>query len=229
MSVKLTWYGHATWRIDSGGQTIIVDPFVSDNPSCKVAVKDLKTVAAILVTHGHADHIADCTALAKQTGATVVANFEIAQWLTQQGVGQTIGMNIGGKADAGVCRVKMTLAHHSSQLPDGSYGGNPGGFIVWVGGKTIYFAGDTSLFSDMAMIGRVGIAAAVLPIGDLFTMGIDDSVEATKLVSPKLVFPSHYNTWPPIAQNANAWAETMRNQTSATPVVLESGGSHEIA
>ena len=228
MSIKLTWHGHATWRIDHGAETVIVDPFFTDNPACKVALASLTSVKMILVTHGHFDHIADGVALARQTGATVVSNYEISEWLAGKGVQHTVGMNLGGQTTVGTFRVKMTVAHHSSQLPDGSYGGNPGGYVVWIGGKTLYFAGDTALFGDMALVGRLGIDAAILPIGDLYTMGIDDSIEAVKLLTPKLVLPSHYNTWPPIAQDGQAWAQKINQQTSATPIVLDSGSSHTL-
>jgi L-ascorbate metabolism protein UlaG (beta-lactamase superfamily) len=179
----------------------------------------------ILVSHGHFDHVADVASIANRTGATVVANFEIAQWFSQNhGVKNTIGMNLGGGVDLPFGRVKLTLAYHSSQLPDGSYGGNPGGFLISTSGGNIYFACDTALFSDMKLVGETGVELAVLPIGDLFTMGPDDSVEAIKLIQPRRVAPAHYNTWPPIEQDAAAWAENVRSKTSAEPIVLEPGG-----
>ncbi len=120
--------------------------------------------------------------------------------------------------------VRMTIAFHSSTLPDGSPAGDPGGFVLTIGGQKIYFAGDTALFSDMRLIGAAGLDLAVLPIGDRFTMGPDDALEAVKLLNPKIVLPCHYNTWPPIAQDASAWAERVSSQTKAVPHVLEPGG-----
>lgn len=229
MAIELTWFGHATWRIRSGGKSIVVDPFVQENPACPVKLGEIGATDLILVTHGHADHIADCATLANAQGATVAAVFEIATWLqNKHRVANALGMNLGGQKDFGFCQVKMTLAHHSSELPDGSYGGNPAGFVVSVSGKKLYFAGDTALFGDMQRIGASGIEAAILPIGDLYTMGPEDSVEATKLILPRLVFPSHYNTWPPIAQDAQRWASEIRSQTQAQPVVLAPGESHTI-
>jgi L-ascorbate metabolism protein UlaG (beta-lactamase superfamily) len=132
-------------------------------------------------------------------------------------------MNLGGGVDQPFGRVKMTLAHHSSVLPDGTYGGNPAGFLLELAGTRIYFACDTALFFDMKMIGSGGLDLAVVPIGDQFTMGPADAVEATKLLNPKRVAPCHYNTWPPIAQDAQAWAQQIRMYTAADPVVLEPG------
>jgi L-ascorbate metabolism protein UlaG (beta-lactamase superfamily) len=134
-------------------------------------------------------------------------------------------MNLGGAIDLPIGNVKMTVAHHSSVLPDGTYGGNPGGFLLTLADANIYFACDTALFSDMKLIGAGGLDLAVLPIGDRFTMGPDDSIEAVKLLTPRRVAPCHYNTWPPIAQDANAWAERMRSETQAEPIVLEPGGT----
>ncbi len=158
-----------------------------------------------------------------------MAIFEIANWLADKhGVQNTVGMNIGGQTVQPFGTVKMTQAIHSSQLPDGAYGGEPAGFVLTIDGKRLYFACDTSLFSDMKMIGNGGLDSAAVPIGDLFTMGTNDSVEATKLLNPSVVFPQHYNTWPPIEQDAAAWAEMIRGQTNATPVVLQPGQSYSM-
>jgi L-ascorbate metabolism protein UlaG (beta-lactamase superfamily) len=229
MSIELTWFGHATWRVRSGGKTIVIDPFIVDNPACAATISQVGPADLILVTHGHADHCADCPAMANQNQATVVAVYEIATWLqTKHKVASAVGMNLGGQKDFGFCQVKMTVAHHSSELPDGTYGGNPAGFVLTIAGKKIYFAGDTALFSDMQLIGKLGIDAAILPIGDLFTMGPIDSVSATLWIQPTWVFPSHYNTWPPIAQDPQTWADMIRQQTKAQPIVLNSGQSHSI-
>lgn len=223
MPTELTWLGHGGWSIKAGEHTVLLDPFLNDSPTAPVKADDVEATH-ILVSHGHYDHIADVAAIANRTGATVVAIFEVAQWLSNgHGVQNTIGMNIGGGVDLPFGRVKMTQALHSSQLPDGSYGGNPGGFLLSIDGRNIYFACDTALFSDMKLIGAAGIALAILPIGDLFTMGPDDSIEAIKLIGPQRVAPAHYNTWPPIEQDAAAWADRVRSETAAEPVVIDPG------
>jgi L-ascorbate metabolism protein UlaG (beta-lactamase superfamily) len=176
------------------------------------------------VSHGHFDHVADAAKIAKRCGATVVANFEICEWLGKQGVANTQPMNVGGRIDLPFGRVKQTIAHHSSTLPDGASGGSACGYLLMIGGQEIYFACDTALFYDMKLIGAVGLDLAVLPIGDRFTMGPDDALEAVKLLEPKRVAASHYNTWPPIAQDAAAWAERVRRETKAEPIIVAPGG-----
>jgi L-ascorbate metabolism protein UlaG (beta-lactamase superfamily) len=226
--MKITWLGHATWLIESSEHQILIDPFLTGNPSASCAAKDV-TAQTILVSHGHSDHLGDAAEIANRCGAMLVSNFEIATWFAEKHhVKNTLGMNLGGQAKMPWGKVKMTVAWHSSVLPDGTNGGNPGGFVLELDGKRIYYAGDTALFSDMSLIGRGHLDVAILPIGDLFTMGPDDCVEATKYLNPKFVLPTHYNTWPPIAQDANAWAELIRSQTSSTPVVLKPGQSHTI-
>ena len=224
MSIELTWFGHGTWQISLPEHTILLDPFFDDNPSSPIKAAEVDA-DFILISHGHFDHIADAAAVANRTNATVVAIYEVAQWLTENGeVKETIGMNIGGGVQLPFGHVKMTPALHSSQLPDGSYGGEPAGFVLTLNGKRIYFACDTGLFSDMTLIGTRGIDLAVLPIGDLFTMGPDDSIEAIKLLRPKRVAPAHFNTWPPIEQDSDAWALRVKQETDSDPVVLNPGG-----
>ena len=224
MSIELTWFGHGTWQISLPEHTILLDPFFDDNPSSPIKAAEVDA-DFILISHGHFDHIADAAAVANRTNATVVAIYEVAQWLAQNGeVKETIGMNIGGGVQLPFGHVKMTPALHSSQLPDGSYGGEPAGFVLTLNGKRIYFAYDTGLFSDMTLIGTRGIDLAVLPIGDLFTMGPDDSIEAIKLLRPKRVAPAHFNTWPPIEQDSDAWALRVKQETDSDPVVLNPGG-----
>ncbi len=226
--MKLTWYGHATWLISTDQHKILLDPFLNDSPTAPIKADELE-VDFILVSHGHFDHVADVAQIANRNDAMVIAIFEIAEWFSQNhGVQNTTGMNIGGEVQLPFGRVKMTPALHSSQLPDGSYGGCPAGFVVTIEERKIYFACDTALYSDMSLIGDMGIDLAVLPIGDLFTMGPADSIAATKLIRPQQVMPSHYNTWPPIEQDAKSWAELVRENTPAKPIVLNPGESHEI-
>lgn len=227
MATTLRWLGHNTWSIDTGSQTILLDPFLNDSPTAPVKA-DAVEADFMLISHGHFDHIADAASIATRTGATVVGNFEICEWLGKKGVKSTQPMNLGGGIDLPFGRVTMTLAHHSSVMPDGVYGGNPGGFLLVLGDKKIYFACDTALFLDMKLIGAAGLDVAVVPIGDRFTMGPADAVEAIKLLAPKRVLPAHYNTWPPIEQDAKAWAARVKAETKAEPIVLEPGGSIEL-
>lgn len=233
MAVELTWLGHATWTLKAGEYSVMVDPFLTENPAATLSVDDFATdklaVDYVLLTHGHFDHVADAAEIAKRCDATLVANYEIATWFEKQGVAKTIGMNLGGALQLPFGLVKMTVAFHSSQLPDGSYGGNPGGFLVEIPNgpaeppERLYFAGDTALFSDMKLIGAGGLDVAILPIGDLFTMGIEDSLAAINFLKCKHVIPGHFNTWPPIEQDVEDWAQRVAAQTNANPIVPKVG------
>jgi L-ascorbate metabolism protein UlaG (beta-lactamase superfamily) len=224
MSTNITWLGHNAWSIETAGKSILLDPFLNDSPTSPVKAENVKA-DIILLSHGHGDHLGDTVAIAKRTGATVITNFEVGEWLKRQGVAgdKVIGMNPGGGCTQPFGHVKFTTAHHSSSMPDGSYGGVAGGFVLKLEEARLYFACDTALFLDMKLIGSGGLDLAVLPIGDLFTMGPDDSLDAINLLNPKRVAPCHYNTWPPIAQDAVEWASNVRSHTAADPVVLQPG------
>jgi len=223
VATELTWLGHGCWLIESGGARAILDPFLDDSPSAPIRSGDVE-VDYVLISHGHFDHVADAAKIALRTGATVVSNYEICEWLRGQGVEKSEPLNLGGSCELSFGRVKLTLAHHSSALPDGANGGNPGGFLLTLADGKIYFACDTALFYDMKLIGAAGIDLAVLPIGDRFTMGVDDSLEAIRLIGPRRVAPAHYDTWPPIQQDAAQWARRVQEETAAEPIVLTPGG-----
>lgn len=223
MTTELTWLGHGTWFIQSAGHKIILDPFLDDSPTAPCKAADI-SADFILVSHAHYDHTADVVSIAKRCDAMVVSCYEIASWAGAQGVKRTHGMNLGGAFTFPFGRVKQTLAFHTSSFADGSAAGAPSGFLIDFPEGKVYFACDTALFSDMQLIGAGGVALAVLPIGDNFTMGPDDALAAVKLIAPQRVAPAHYDTWPPIAQDAAAWAERVRQETAAEPIVLSPGG-----
>ena len=227
MAIKLTWYGHATFGLNIGNSQILVDPFFTGNSLAPVSA-DKVEADYILVTHGHGDHVGDTVAIAQRTGALVISCFEICNWLQTQGVTHTHAQHIGGGFQHPFGYLKLTIAHHGSALPDGSYGGNPCGLLLTAEGKKIYLAGDTGLFYSMRLIGEEGIDLATLPIGDNFTMGPDDALRAVKLIQPQVVIPSHYNTFDVVRQDPHAWAERVRDATETQPVVLKPGESYEL-
>ncbi len=224
MSVSIKWLGHSAYSLDIDGHKVLIDPFVSGNPVAKTAAKDLDA-GVILLTHAHGDHVGDSVEIAKRTGALVVCNFEMGDWYLAHGVQNVFQGNPGGTFSNDWMSAKWTIAFHSSSFPDGTYGGQPNGFVIRGGGAVLYHAGDTCLFSDMRLIGDEGLDLALIPIGDCFTMGIDDSIKAIKLLNPTVVSPMHYNTFPPIEQDAAAWAERVANETAAEAQVLEPDGT----
>ncbi len=205
-----------------------MDPFFEGNPSA-VTTADEVDADFILVSHGHGDHIGDCVPIAKRTGAQVITNYEIMNWLQNQGLDKVHGMQHGGGFNFPFGRLKLTLAFHGSMLPDGSDGGNPAGLLLtFTDGKKIYNAADTALFSDMKLIGEESLDLAFLPIGDNFTMGPEDALRAVQFLEPKKVVPIHYNTWDLIAQDADAWASSVNEKTSTVASVLKPGDWIEI-
>ncbi len=227
MTTEIKFLGHASFQIWTGSHSILIDPFVTDNPSALTTADNLDA-DAILVTHGHEDHVADVEAIARRTGAVVVANYEIVTWFQARGIENAHPMHIGGQHSFEFGTVKLTIAHHGSILPDGSNGGSPAGIILKTGDGNIYHAGDTGLFSDMQLIGDEGIQVAILPIGDNFTMGPDDSVKATGYLRPAIVIPAHFNTWPLIEQDTDEWQQQVKSRTSARPVVLSPGDTYTL-
>jgi L-ascorbate metabolism protein UlaG (beta-lactamase superfamily) len=196
----LTWLGHAAFRIDTAaGKRIYVDPFLNGNPKCPAEEQEPDRADIIAVTHGHGDHVGDTVALAKQHGSTVVAMVELAGWLGGQGIpdGKTIGFNKGGTVDVDGVKFTLTNAFHSSSTPDGSYGGEAAGFVVEVDGSKLYFAGDTCVFGDMQLIGRIYEPdVAIIPIGDFYTMGPREAAVALELLGVKRCVPCHWGTFP---------------------------------
>jgi len=197
--MKLTYFGHSCFLVECGGARLLFDPFITPNPLA--ASIEVNKIAAdfILISHAHADHLADAVMLAKQTGAKVISNWEIVDWLGRQGVSNTHPMNHGGSVALSFGRVKMVNAIHSSSFPDGSYGGNPAGFVIETSESTFYYAGDTALTRDMELIDEeFDLNFAVLPVGDNFTMGAADAAKAAHLCGAPTVVGVHYNTFPPI-------------------------------
>jgi L-ascorbate metabolism protein UlaG (beta-lactamase superfamily) len=194
--MNITYYGHSCFGIETGGKHLLFDPFITHNELA--AHVNPATVKAdyILVSHGHDDHIADCVSIAQRTGAQVICSWEIHVWLNKQGVTNTHPMNVGGKWIFDFGKVKCVAAQHSNSLPDGSYGGIPMGFVVETNEANFYYAGDTALTYDMKLIGEYRqINFAFLPIGDNFTMGVDNAIIATEFINCADIIGMHYDTF----------------------------------
>lgn len=206
--MQFTYYGHACFSVVIGGKTLLFDPFISGNELAKGV--DIEQIEAdyILQSHGHEDHIADLIPIAKRTGAKVIAMAEIAGWVQAQGHDNVHGMNYGA-VDMEFGEVRMVMAGHSSSMPDGSYGGNPAGFVIKSAEGSFYFAGDTCLMLDMQLIPRFAtIDFAVLPIGGNFTMNVADAIIASDFIKCDKIVGVHYNTWPPISINTDEAKQT---------------------
>jgi L-ascorbate metabolism protein UlaG (beta-lactamase superfamily) len=194
--MKFTYYGHSCFLVEVNNKKLLFDPFITGNALAKdINITDIEA-DYILQSHGHVDHIADCITIAQSTSAEVVCSWEIHEWLFKKGINNTHPMNTGGKWNFGDFEVKCTVAQHSSGLPDGTYGGSPMGFIIYTGEGNFYYSGDTALTWDMQLIPQwAKLNFAVLPVGDNFTMGYEDAVQAAEWIDCKNIIGVHYDTF----------------------------------
>ena len=228
--MEITYFGHSAFKLKTADHSVLIDPFISGNPVATVAASDVNA-ETILLTHAHNDHVGDTVDIARRNGSTVIATFELANLMSSMGVEHAVGGNHGGTIAFAGGSVKFVPAWHTSSFStdDGVVApGLPAGLVVRFGGKVIYFAGDTCLFSDMKLIGEVGLDVAVLPIGDHFTMGIEDAVRAASFVNARTVIPCHFNTFAPIKQDGNAFKELVESSTDSTVQVLAPGDTLEL-
>ena len=226
---RLHYIAHSAFELSSDDASVLIDPFITGNPLATAGPEDFSP-QTILLTHAHNDHVGDSLSIATRTGATIIATAELAGYLGEKGA-QTIGANHGGTIAFNGGTAKFTPAWHTSSYRDGDNvvaPGVPAGYVVRFGGKTIYFAGDTSLFGDMRLIGEEGLDVAVIPIGDHFTMGPADAIRAVKFLEPQFVIPCHYNTFPAIKQDVGRFKAMVEEQTSARGIVLAPGESFVI-
>jgi len=224
--MKVTYYGHACFAAEVAGKTLLFDPFITGNELAKAI--DINHVPAdyILISHGHEDHMADAAAIAKRTGATLISNFEVTTWFGKQGLQKTHPLNHGGGYRFDFGRAKFVNAIHSSSLPDGTYAGNPGGFVIESSEGNFYYAGDTALTMDMKLIGETTrLTFAALPIGDNFTMGVEDAIRAADFVHCNRVLGLHYNTFPPIKIDGEAAIKAFK-AAGKELCLLQPGESH---
>jgi L-ascorbate metabolism protein UlaG (beta-lactamase superfamily) len=225
--MKVTYYGHACFGVEISNKHLLFDPFITPNELARHI--DIKSVPAdyILISHGHMDHMADAADIARRTGATIVSNFEITVWFNKQGIEKTHPLNHGGGHAFDFGRVQFVNAIHSSSLPDGTYGGNPGGFVVQTSGGNFYYSGDTALTMDMKLIGESAqLRFAALPIGDNFTMDMQDAIRAAEFVRCTQVLGLHFNTFPPIQVDTEK-AIARFKETGKNLVLLKPGGTHD--
>ena len=237
--MDIRYHGHACFELSDGDARILVDPFLKPNNPSAVATADEVDATHVLVTHGHVDHIADAVAVCQRNGAPAVALVEVANWLGNHGVEETFDPNLGGTVEFDWGSVKLVPAWHTNTMPgseeapfsaeDGTPVGTCSGLVITVGDTTVYHAGDTCLFGDMKLIGdRHDIDVALLPIGGHYTMDRHDAVAAVEMIGAETVIPMHFDTFPPIETDAEAFKSDVASQTSSQVVILAPGETHSV-
>jgi L-ascorbate metabolism protein UlaG (beta-lactamase superfamily) len=226
--MEIRFLGHSAVELIEGETRVLVDPFITGNPKATVTADELEPTH-ILLTHGHADHYGDIVELAKRTGAPALAIVEIANELSEQGVEQTLDPNLGGTVQFDWGWVKLVPAWHTSTTPNGTVT-PPAGLLIDIGGKLVYHLGDTALFSDLKLIAQRGnhVDVALVPIGGHYTMDRYDAVTACEYIGADVVIPVHYNTFPPIETDAEAFKSDVENATETKVVILEPGETHTV-
>ncbi|MFT5246260.1 MAG: L-ascorbate metabolism protein UlaG (beta-lactamase superfamily) [Litorivivens sp.] len=226
--MKIQFYGHSCFGIQVGDKHLLIDPFITGNPLASNVDVDTIPADYILITHGHVDHVLDAEIIAKRTGAMIISNFEIVSWYEGKGITNVHPLNHGGQKSFEFGSVKYVNAIHSSVLPDGTYGGNPGGFVIRGKEKTIYLAGDTALTLDMKLLGDYeSIDLAILPIGDNFTMGVADAIICADFIDCKRVIGMHFDTFPPIEINHREAIDAFV-ESGKELILMEIGGTLDI-
>lgn len=227
--MRVTYYGHSCFGVVVGGKTLLFDPFISPNPLAGGIPVDQVPADYILISHGHEDHVADVETIARRTGAPLISNYEIITWYGRRGFTNGHPLNHGGSWNFEFGRVKYVNAVHSSMLPDGGNGGNPGGFVIQSAEGNFYYSGDTALTLDMQLIGEsVPLKFAVLCIGDNFTMGADDAIKAADFVRCNQILGVHFDTFPPIRIDRDAALAKFR-AAGKTLVLLNPGETHDFS